>query len=126
MVKATDVPTNDAADEVQSIETDGTGGTFTLTLDATESGNIAFDATAGTVAAALEAMGNIDDVLVSGAGSGADPWVVQFVDPAGNVATLVPDDTLLTGETLGTVVTVVSEGSATLVVSAVGAGQGPL
>ena len=49
-----------------------TGGTFTLTADALTTGNIAFDATAVDVEAALVAAG------VSATVAGTAPWVVTF------------------------------------------------
>jgi Na+-translocating ferredoxin:NAD+ oxidoreductase RnfG subunit len=39
----------DVVAEVQTVTTDGTGGTFTLTLGANESGNIAYNATIGAM-----------------------------------------------------------------------------
>lgn len=56
--------------EIQIIREIGspTGGTFTVTWNAVTSGSIAYDATAGTVQTALEAMSNIapGDVAVTG------------------------------------------------------------
>ena len=86
--------------EIQTVNTDGTGGTFTLTLDDQETGNIAFDATTGTVETAIELLSNVTSATVTGA---AGAWIIQFNDGAGPLDLLVADDTLLTGETLGTV-----------------------
>lgn len=99
-------------DEIQSIETDGTGGTFTLTLDTEETVAIAYNATAATVRQALRDLPNVDNlVTVTGSGTSADPWIVTFVGTGlEDQDQLVADDTNLTGETLGTVVTTVSEG----------------
>lgn len=102
--------------EVQNVETDGTGGTFTLTFDGQETGDIAFDADAATLEAALEALSNIgsDNVQVTGtavndAGNGLD---VEFIGTLRNtdVAEMTADDTNLTGQTTGTVVTTTSAG----------------
>jgi len=67
-------------DEVQtvSIPAAATGGTFTLTFDAVETGNIAYNADGAAVDAALEAIVPIGagDVAVTGPAGG--PWVVTF------------------------------------------------
>jgi len=103
MGKATGVPVNATRREIQSVSTDGTGGTFTLTFLGVESGNIAWDATAGAVETALELVSTIGDVSVTG-GDLPAAVLVEFLDPLGNVPLMVADDTLLTGETVGTVV----------------------
>ena len=95
--------------EKQTVTTDGTGGTFTLALGAQESGNIAFDATIGTVETAIEALSNVTSATVTGE---AGAWVIQFNDGAGPLDLLVADDTNLTGETEGTVVVLTQAGVA--------------
>ena len=90
--------------EVQIVTTDGTGGTFTLTYDDQETGNIAFDAAAATVETAVELLSNITAVTVTGSAGG--PWTIEFADAGfGDALMLVADDALLTGATLGTVIT---------------------
>lgn len=127
MEKAPDVPVNDALNEVQSVWNDATGDTFTLTLVAEETADIAFDAAAAQIKIDLELLANVTTVEVTGTGDSAgDPWLITFVAPAGDVALLVADDTLLTGETIGTTIAVVTEGDGALTVSDVSAGQGPL
>ncbi|MCH9725553.1 MAG: hypothetical protein K0U86_11730 [Planctomycetes bacterium] len=86
--------------EVQVITLSGTaatGGTFTLTFDGQTTGNIAYNASAATVDAALEALSNIGagDVTVTGTG----PWTVEFTGAlAGtNVALMTIETTNLTG-----------------------------
>lgn len=68
------------ASEVQTVTITGgpTGGTFTLTLNGETTAAIAFDATAATVRAALEALPSISagDVAVTGAAGG--PYTVTF------------------------------------------------
>jgi hypothetical protein len=86
--------------EIQTVNSDGTGGTFTLTLGAQETGNIAYNATTGAMETAIEALSNVTAATVTGS---AGAWVIQFDDGAGPLALLVADDTLLTGQTLGTV-----------------------
>ena len=96
--------------EVQKISHDGTAGTFTLFFDdgtTTETtAAIAFDAGDSAVETALEALSNITDVSVTGTGTTADPWVVEFVDPGDqNVSqiTLDTNNLLQTNGTAGNV-----------------------
>lgn len=66
-----------------------TGGTFTLTFTsggAQTTGAIAWNASAATVKAALDALSNITSVTVTGTGTGSDPWIVTFDDAATNFA----------------------------------------
>jgi hypothetical protein len=69
-------------DEVQTVTITGspTGGTFTLTFNGQTTGNIAYNATAATVQAALEALSNINvgDVTVAGGPGPGTPWTVTF------------------------------------------------
>lgn len=55
-----------------------TAGTFTLTYDGQTTGNIAYDASAATVDAALEALSNIGSGDVTVTGSDGGPWTVEF------------------------------------------------
>jgi hypothetical protein len=126
MLKSGAAPVNDVVSEVVSIATDGTGGTFTLTFMAVASGALAFDISAANLKTALELNANITTVEVTGTGGASTPWLITFVDPAGNVGAITADDTNLTGETLGTVVTVVTIGDGSLTVEDVAAGSGPL
>lgn len=70
-----------------------TGGTFTLTFDGQTTGAIAYNASAATVDAALEALSNIaaGDVTVTGNAGG--PWTVEFLQAFANT-----DVPLLTGD----------------------------
>lgn len=80
-----------------------------------------------SIESALQALSNITDVTVTGLGTAASPWLITFVDPGDeDVVLLVADDTGLTGQTLGTVITNVVAGSEPLIVSDVASGQGPL
>jgi hypothetical protein len=76
------------------------GGTFTLTFDGQTTGAIAYNASAATVDAALEALSNIGagDVSVSGANGGT--WTIDFTGAlAGtNVPALVGDGAALTND----------------------------
>ena len=58
-----------------------TTGNFTLTVDGQTTANIAWDATASTVATRLEALSNVTDVDVTGTGSTSDPWNILFQNP---------------------------------------------
>lgn len=103
--------------EVQEISNNATGGTFTLTFDGQTTAAIDYNATAATVQSALEALSNIADVSIEGAGTSSDPWVVSFVDPGRqNVAQMTADDTNLTGGT-STITTTVEGGTKTIAVS---------
>lgn len=57
--------------EVQTITIDAAGGTFTVTFEGNATGNVAFNATAAALQAALEALPNVQpgDVAVTKAGS---------------------------------------------------------
>ncbi len=85
------------------------GGTFTLTFQGQTTAAINFDATAGAVETALELLSTITAVTVTGTGTEADPWVVEFVTPgAEDVEIMQGDATNLDGNTL--VVGVTTEG----------------
>jgi len=88
--------------EVQTITVDATGGTYTITWNGQTTGNIAFDATAATVQAALEALSNISagDVTVTGGpgdSGGTTPYTLTWLSSLGNVAAPTTDPALLTG-----------------------------
>jgi len=93
----------DVVAAVQAVTQDATGGTYTLSLDAQESGNLAYDITKAALNTALELMSNIANVTIGGTDGG--PYTVQFDDGLGPTSLLVADDTNLTGETVGTTVT---------------------
>ena len=88
------------ADETYDLTIAATGGTFTLTVGANTTTNIAFDATASTITTELEALASVTDVLVTTNDAGVH--TIQFKDPE-NVS---PDMTINTGGLTG--------GSATL------------
>ena len=86
--------------EQQQVEIEGTptGGTFTLTYSGQTTGTIAYNAAAGTVDTALEALSNIGagDVTVTGSASG--PWIIEFTAALAetNVSTMTADGAGLT------------------------------
>lgn len=87
--------------EEQSVEVTGTGGTFTLTLDTETTAAIAAGALASAVETALEALSNIGagNVSVSGTGTFADPYLVEFVVSLAstNLDEMTGDGSSLTG-----------------------------
>ena len=96
---------NSPADEVQTLTITGTptGGTFTLEFESETTTAIAYNATAATVIAALEALPNISAGAVTGTG-GALPGTPVVITFAGNRADsaqtlIVADGALLTGGT---------------------------
>lgn len=108
MVSAHAVP---ARNEVQNLTNDGTGGTFNLTYGGAQTAEIPYNATAAQLELALEALSTIGDVVVTL--NSAQDWDIEFLNPGvADLAALVPDDTNLTGETLGSVVTEVTKGRA--------------
>lgn len=70
------------SDEVQTVTITGTptGGTYTLTFDGQTTAGIAYDATAGAVQSALEALSNVapGDVACTGGPHPGTPVVVTF------------------------------------------------
>ncbi len=112
MGKADDAAINTTRQEIQSLEHDGTGGDFTLSLfGGTPTAAIAFDATAADVKTALELLAEIGEVNVTGGDLPASVSI-EFVTPGpSNIPLLVADDTGLTGETLGTTIAQVQPGS---------------
>lgn len=104
----------------------GNAITSTATLDGGDFAAATLLLGLDSIESALEALSNVVDVAQSGLGTAGSPWLITFVDPEGDVAQLVADDTGLTGETLGTVIANVTSGSDPLTVSDVATGQGPL
>lgn len=92
-------PTN----EVQTVTVTGspTGGNFTLTFDGDETDDIAHNATAAVVKAALEALDSIGTGNVRVTGSAGGPWTVTFVNDLGgqNVAAMTATAALTGGST---------------------------
>lgn len=101
------IDTNASQNEIQTVTfTAVTGGTFTLTFNGETTGNIAYNASAATVEAALEALSSFGslDIAVGGA---AGAWTFVFMGQyAGtDVDLLYVDSTALTGGGLSVTVT---------------------
>lgn len=80
--------------------TNATGGTFTLTIGGQTTAAVNYNAgDDGTLQTAIENLSNVDDVVVSGFGTEANPWVVEVIDPEGTDFTLVFNGGGLTGGT---------------------------
>lgn len=85
--------------EVQTITISATGGTFTITYSGQTTSAIAYNATAATVQAALEALSNIAVGDVSVTGSAGGPYSIEFIGTLGlqNVAAVTTNAGSLTG-----------------------------
>lgn len=101
-----------AANEVQTLALDGaTGGTYTLSFGTETTSDIAFDADAATIQAALEALNNIGSGNVTVAS--ATDFTFTFGGTLGNskLPVIQVDDTNLTGTTTGATVVRTTAGS---------------
>lgn len=95
--------------EVQTLTNTGptTAGDFTLDYDGEETAEIVHNATAAQVRTALLALTNLEsgDITVTGGPFPATPIVVTFTPSDGDTPALVPDNTGLTGGTIGVATT---------------------
>jgi hypothetical protein len=84
--------------EVQTVSTDATGGTFTLAFEGQTTTAIAFDATTGAVQTALRALSTMGLVTVTGV---AGAWIVTFTGVQASQPQLLmtTNGALLTGGT---------------------------
>jgi len=93
--------------QVVTLPSGVTAGNFTLTFRGVETSNIAYNASAGTVQTALEALSNIEvgDVTVSGSAGGPYTltWAGQYLEK--DAAQVIFDGSGLTGGVQGTVAT---------------------
>ncbi len=109
--------------EVQQIAVNATGGTYTLTYAGQTTGNIAYNASAAVVLAALEALSNIPAgslrVEQTVAASPSFTYLVEFGGSLGetNVAAMTSTATNLTGGTGAAAITTVTAGAAVTAVS---------
>ena len=74
----------------QTIAHNGIRGTFTINVEGFSTGILPYNASAADVKKKLELLANVGTVNVTGTGTDADPWAIQFLmmrDPAnGNLA----------------------------------------
>lgn len=88
--------TGTSTSEVQTVTVaNATGGTFTLTYNGQTTAPIAWNAATTAVAAALNALSNLDGVTVGGT---AGAWTVTFPAALGNVNQMTIDGTALTDD----------------------------
>lgn len=90
----------DVIDEVHSIHTTATSGTFTLSYGGQTTAAINYNAGPLDVANALENLTNITSVYVTGNGIATDPWIVRFLDPYIAPTPYTYNDAGLTGGTV--------------------------
>lgn len=115
-LSAAAAPTGTPADEVQTVTIDATGGTFTLSFTfeglTGTTGALAWNATAATVQAALEALDSIGAGNVSVSLTGL-VYTVTFIGnlAKANVSTLVSNAAGLTGGAGTAVVATVAQGT---------------
>jgi hypothetical protein len=115
-----------AADAQQTVTvTAATGGHFTLSLGAETTVNLAYNAAAADVQAALEALVAVGAGNVAVTGSAGGPWTVEFKGAlAGQpVATIVATDVDLAGTGHAVAVAVAQAGGAAVSVAIVAPGQ---
>lgn len=103
--------------EVQTLTESGTisGGTYTITFNGQTTAAIAYNATAATVQAALEALSNVvpGDIAVTGGPVDTTPLTLTFYgNLIGNVNQVTVDTTNLTGTTPGITVATATGGVA--------------
>lgn len=116
-VSITTLTTGTATNEVQTVTITGTptGGSFTLTFSGQTTAAIAWNAAAGAVQTALEALVNIGagNVAVTGGPGPATPWTVTFVGvlAATDIAQMTATGTLTGGTTPAVAVTTTTPGT---------------
>lgn len=72
------------------LESTVSAGTWTMTFDAQTTSSLAWNIDAPALQTAIEALSNIVDISITGAGTESNPWVIEVIDPAGtdfNVST---------------------------------------
>lgn len=106
--------------EVWTVAVDATGGTYTLTYGGQTTSNIAFDASAATVQAALEALSNVEVGDVSVSLSGTTYTITTAALLGGqNLTAPTADSTLLTGGTHTATVATPTQGTSASMTGAV-------
>lgn len=94
----------------------GTGGTFTVTFSGQTTAGVAFNATASTLQAALEALSNVGNgnIKVTGGPAGVAPFAIEFTGALAGAdqATITSSVASITGGTPTQTVTAVRNGAA--------------
>jgi len=91
---------NKKTNEKQTITvTDATGGTFTVSYDSVESGNLPYNLTPAQLQAALEGLISVGEGNMSVTGTAGVSYVCEFIGTLAqtSLALMVIDDTLVTG-----------------------------
>lgn len=101
--------------EKQAVAVDAAGGTFSLTFEGQITTALPFNVTRKAMGEALEALSNVDQVVVTGGQGnvgGTKPYLVEFqgVNRGKDVGSMVSNASLLTGGAGTAVVTVKEEG----------------
>lgn len=86
-----------------------TGGTWAISSDGEDSGDIDFDAADSVVETAVEAITGVTAVGVTGDGQVGTPWVITYVTPVDAVVTVL-DGASLTGGDSTLTVTITTQG----------------
>lgn len=90
----TDAAFGGNTNEVVSLEYENaTAGSYDLDFNGTVSGTIQWDDNAAAIKAAIESAANVHEVNVTGTGTVADPFLVEFQDPI-NGGRNIPDMTV--------------------------------
>jgi hypothetical protein len=89
----------ETVNEVQLLSVTASGGGFTLSFQGESSGEVPFNATAGEVQAALEALPDVGSGAVAVSGAEGGPWRIEFTGAlsGSNVAELQVEGAGLTG-----------------------------
>jgi hypothetical protein len=108
-------PTEPGRNEVQSLDIDGTGGVFRLTIDGQSTDDIDFDATAEELRSLLEGLTNIGEGNVSVVENGDGSFTITFINDLGSrdFPEMEADDSQLTGGA-GVSVATVADGKITI------------
>lgn len=102
----TDAAFGGSTNEVVSLEYENaTAGSYDLAFDGIVSGTIQWDDNVAAIKAAIESAANVHTVNVTGTGTVADPYLVEFQDPI-NSGRNVPDMTVNSDSLVGDTVAI--------------------
>ena len=100
----TDSAFGGGTNEVVSLEYENaTAGSYDLSFDSVVSNTIQWDDDAAAIKTAIEAAANVHSVTVTGSGTVADPFLVEFTDPINggrNIPDMVVNSDSLVGDTV--------------------------